>query len=76
MEYTEWSALYQPPYYSSDGNSYLLVTPQRDGKNGKYLHITKIDINQPNTSKMEHSITLGAFEVQKILAWDELNNTM
>ena len=72
----EWATLYQPPYYSTDGKHYLLVAPQRDGDNGKYLHITKIDVSQPNTSNLEHSITLGPFEVQKILAWDESNNLM
>ena len=70
----EWSTLYQPPYYSTDGKHYLLVAPQRDGEHGKYLHITKIDVSQPNTSNLEHSITLGPFEVHKILAWDESKN--
>ena len=72
----DWSTLYQPPYYSSDGQFYLLVTPQRDGDHGKYLHITKVNVSQPNTSNLEHSITLGPFEVQKILAWDEKQNLM
>ena len=71
-----WSTLYQPPYYSRDGRSYLLVAPQRDGANGKYLHIIKVDVSQPNTSNQQHSITLGPFEVQKIIAWDELENIM
>ena len=73
----EWSTLYQPPYYSENGKSYLLIAPQRDGKNGKYLHIIKVERDsKPNTSILEHPITLGPFEVKKILAWDESNNTM
>ena len=51
----------------------LIVTPQRDGDRGKYLHITKVDLN---TSSLQHSITLGPFEVQKILAWDEKQKQM
>ena len=73
----EWSTLYQPPYYSETGKSYLLIAPQRDGKNGKYLHIIKVERDsKPNTSILEHPITLGPFEVKKILAWDESNSTM
>ena len=72
----DWSTLYQPPYYSEDSKYYLLVTPQEDRDHGKYLHITKVDLSQPNTSNLEHSITLGPFEVQKILAWDEKQKQM
>ena len=73
----EWATLYQPPYYSKNGKSYLLIAPQRDGKNGKYLHIIKVERDsKPNTSILEHPITLGPFEVKNILAWDESNNTM
>ena len=76
VEETDWSTLYQPPYYSTDGKSYLLVAPQRVGKIGKYLHITKVDVSQPNTSNLERSITSGKFEVDKILAWDESQKVM
>ena len=73
----EWATLYQPPHYSKNGKSYLLIAPQRDGKNGKYLHIIKVERDsKPNTSILEHPITLGPFEVKNILAWDESNNTM
>ena len=77
VEDKAWSTLYSPPYYSKDGKSYLLVAPQRIGENGTFAHIVKVDLSKPDTSNsLEQSITLGSFEVLKILAWDEENNIM
>ena len=68
-----WSTLYDAPVYDRDGTSFLLLTPLRDGESGTYRHIALVEPEKPN---LAHPITLGKYEVEKILSWDQQNHRM
>ena len=68
-----WSTLYDAPVYDKEGASFLLLSPLRDGRSGSYRHIAVIETSNP---KVAHPITLGKFEVEDILSWDQDNHRM
>ena len=69
MDDSAWSTLYSPPMYNSKGDAFLLLAPLRDGDFGNYAHIALI---QTNRTHIVDPLTFGHFEVEKILAWDEM----
>jgi hypothetical protein len=39
-----WSTLYTAPLYSSNGSSFLLLAPLRDGDFGSFRHVALVPI--------------------------------
>ena len=68
-----WSTLYAAPTYSSNGSSFLLHAPLRDGDFGSFRHVALVETSR---SHIVHPITFGNFEVEEILAWDEAERIM
>ena len=68
-----WSTLYDPPVYANNGSSFLLLAPVRDGVFGDFRHLSLIETERTH---LVHPITLGQFEVDKILAWDQKKHRM
>ncbi|GJQ82661.1 hypothetical protein Trydic_g19678 [Trypoxylus dichotomus] len=63
-----WTEPIFHPVFSSNGTQALARLPVRDGNNGHYMHICQLYDN--NVLPLTH----GAFELTKILAWDEENH--
>lgn len=62
----------EPPIFSINGSSYIAISPVRDGPAGFYKHIVWVNVLNQKTVPLTH----GKFEVTRILAWDQVNNTM
>lgn len=58
------------PVFSYNGAHALVRLPVQDGENGHYMHACQLFSN--NVVPLTH----GAFELSKILAWDEENHLM
>lgn len=58
------------PVFSRNGVHALVRLPVQDGDNGHYMHACQLYAN--NVIPLTH----GAFELSKILAWDEDNHLM
>ncbi|KAK9732357.1 Prolyl oligopeptidase family [Popillia japonica] len=69
-ETSGWTEPIFHPVFSGNGTQALARLPVRDGNNGHYMHICQIYDN--NVLPLTH----GAFELTKILAWDEENHIM
>ena len=62
----------ESPVFSVNGSSYIAITPVRDGPTGYYKHIVWVNVLKKQLVPLTH----GRFEVTKIVAWDQVNNTM
>ncbi|XP_020280777.1 inactive dipeptidyl peptidase 10 isoform X2 [Pseudomyrmex gracilis] len=62
----------EPPLFSANGSSYIAISPVKEGPAGYYKHIIWANV----TRKQIVPLTHGKFEVVKILAWDQRNNTI
>jgi hypothetical protein len=68
-----------PPFiFSQDGSALLLLLSVRDGDSGSYTHIGHLEVpnNQNPGSVVGVSIrpvTMGKFEVTRVVSWDEDN---
>ncbi|XP_071053526.1 inactive dipeptidyl peptidase 10 isoform X2 [Onthophagus taurus] len=60
-----WTEPIFHPVFSNNGTQALARLPVRDGNNGHYMHVCQI--YDYNVLPLTH----GAFEITKILAWDE-----
>lgn len=65
-----WTEPIFHPVFSSNGAQALVRLPVNDGDNGNYMHACQIQSNYVIP------LTHGAFELTKILAWDEENHIM
>lgn len=65
-----WTEPIFHPVFSNNGSQALARLPVRDGNNGHYMHVCQLYDN--NVLPLTH----GAFELTKILAWDEENHIM
>eukprot|EP00094_Tigriopus_californicus_P011472 TCALIF_11077-PA protein Name:"Similar to DPP10 Inactive dipeptidyl peptidase 10 (Homo sapiens)" AED:0.12 eAED:0.12 QI:0/0.84/0.64/0.92/0.76/0.85/14/214/869 len=63
-----WSTLHDPPIFSSNGGSFVLKAPIRDGDSG---HFQQVVLIQLKPKRLTHPLTIGHNEVKKILSWDE-----
>ena len=68
VDETGWSTLYSAPMYNSNGSSFLLHAPLRDGDFGSFRHVALVETARTH---LVHPITFGRFEVEEIIAWDE-----
>ncbi|XP_024943721.1 prolyl endopeptidase FAP [Cephus cinctus] len=62
----------ESPLFSSNGSSYIAIIPVRDGPSGYYKHIVRVNVLEKQVVPLTH----GRFEVSRILAWDQVNNTI
>ncbi|XP_012285991.1 prolyl endopeptidase FAP isoform X2 [Orussus abietinus] len=62
----------ESPLFSSNGASYIAIAPARDGPAGYYKHIVYVNVLRNQVVPLTH----GRFEVTRILAWDQANNTI
>ncbi|XP_015837624.1 inactive dipeptidyl peptidase 10 isoform X3 [Tribolium castaneum] len=67
-EHIGWSERIFHPVFSHNGNQALVRLPVKDGDNGHYMHACLLFNN--NVIPLTH----GAFELSRILAWDEPKN--
>ncbi|XP_044263450.1 inactive dipeptidyl peptidase 10 isoform X2 [Tribolium madens] len=67
-EHIGWSERIFHPVFSHNGNQALVRLPVKDGDNGHYMHACLLFNN--NVIPLTH----GAFELSRILAWDEQKN--
>lgn len=61
-----------PPLFSINGSSYITIAPVSDGPAGFYKHIVWVNVLKKKVVPLTH----GRWEAAKILAWDQINNTM
>ncbi|XP_066907561.1 inactive dipeptidyl peptidase 10 [Halyomorpha halys] len=54
-----------PPIFSPDGNTYLTLSPVRDGNSGFFRHVVSVNIPKKRNIPLSH----GPYSVSKILAW-------
>ena len=71
VQHNGWLDVFQPPFYKSDGKSFLQILPQK--LPGKELHYNHIKLHHPQTQE-DYFITNGEFVVISILHWDEENS--
>ncbi|KAG7188926.1 hypothetical protein KM043_008527 [Ampulex compressa] len=62
----------EAPLFSSNGSSYIAISPVKDGPAGYYKHIVWVNVLRKQVVPLTH----GRFEVVHILVWDETNNTI
>ncbi|XP_046609663.1 dipeptidyl peptidase 4 isoform X3 [Neodiprion virginianus] len=62
----------ESPVFSTDGSSYVAIIPVRDGPSGYYKHIMLANVSKKRVVPLTH----GRYEVIRILAWDQVNNTI
>lgn len=65
-----WTEPIFHPVLTSNGAQMILRLPVNDGDNGHYMHACQLYAN--NVIPLTH----GAFELTKILGWDEENHIM
>ncbi|KAJ8966471.1 hypothetical protein NQ314_003505, partial [Rhamnusium bicolor] len=66
-EHIGWTEPIFHPIFNENGTKVLVRLPVKDGENGHYMHICEIYNNKVRP------LTHGAFELTRILAWDEEN---
>ncbi|XP_058799577.1 inactive dipeptidyl peptidase 10 isoform X3 [Phymastichus coffea] len=62
----------EKPVFSQNGTSYITIAPIKDDSADYYKHILWVDV----LKKQIIPVTHGKFEVTKILAWDQINDTI
>ncbi|XP_066603437.1 inactive dipeptidyl peptidase 10 isoform X2 [Prorops nasuta] len=62
----------EAPLFATNGSSYIAISPVKDGPAGYYKHIVWVNILRKQVVPLTH----GKFEVSRILAWDQTNNTI
>lgn len=61
-----------PPIFSTNGSSYIVLSPVKDGLSGYYKHIVWVNVPRKQVVPLTH----GKLEVSQIVAWDQTNNTI
>ncbi|XP_015186245.1 PREDICTED: inactive dipeptidyl peptidase 10 isoform X2 [Polistes dominula] len=62
----------EAPLFSTNGSSYISISPVSDGHAGFFKHIVLVNVLR----KTQTSLTHGRLEVVKILGWNKVNNTI
>ncbi|EFN79886.1 putative dipeptidyl aminopeptidase C2E11.08 isoform X2 [Harpegnathos saltator] len=62
----------EAPLFSTNGSSYVAISPVKDGPAGYYKHIIWTNVLRKQIVPLTH----GKFEVVRILVWDQTNNTI
>ncbi|XP_006636323.2 inactive dipeptidyl peptidase 10 isoform X1 [Lepisosteus oculatus] len=65
----------EEPVFSKDGSKFFLTVPVKQGGRGEFHHIAMFT-EQSKTGKNVRHLTSGNWEVTKILAYDENNQTL
>ncbi|KAL7305171.1 hypothetical protein TKK_0002566 [Trichogramma kaykai] len=76
LEYKEkhgWVEQFIPPLFSKDGNSFLLILPQKQNDNDYWRHVTLVS-EATSPAPKTTALTSGLFVVLEIVSWDEANN--
>ncbi|GAB6023350.1 Inactive dipeptidyl peptidase 10 [Chamberlinius hualienensis] len=70
MKQLGWVDWYEPPIFNSDGKKYLIRAAINDGNAGLFRQIVLNHVDD----RSSRTITMGKFEVTKILSYDDRNN--
>lgn len=62
-----WLEVHQPPVYSSDGTTFLLLAGVQEGGGHHYTHIKHVDVVRQRMAVLSH----GHVEVERVLVWDQ-----
>ncbi|XP_036146942.1 dipeptidyl aminopeptidase-like protein 6 isoform X3 [Monomorium pharaonis] len=62
----------EAPLFSTNSTSYIAISPVKDGPAGYYKHIIWANVLRKQVVPLTH----GKFEVDRLLAWDQANNTI
>ncbi|KAL0116963.1 hypothetical protein PUN28_010084 [Cardiocondyla obscurior] len=62
----------EAPLFSTNGSSYIAISPVKDGPAGYFKHIVWTNVLRKQVVPLTH----GKFEVVRILVWDQINNTI
>ncbi|XP_023289115.1 venom dipeptidyl peptidase 4 [Orussus abietinus] len=73
VESNGWVEQFEPPLFSKDGTSFLLVLPQNQGETGDWRHLVLIT-NATTPSPRTVPLTSGTFVVTEIVTWDQENS--
>lgn len=65
-----WTEPIFHPLFARNGHQSLIRCPVKDGNNGDFMHVCQL------SSKNVIPLTHGAFEVTRIIGWDEENHLM
>lgn len=64
-----WIDILSVPFFSSNGSTYIAISPLRDGASGLFRHLVHVSIAKKRVIPLTH----GTFEVKRIVHWDEAN---
>ncbi|KAK7873601.1 hypothetical protein R5R35_009292 [Gryllus longicercus] len=64
-----WLEVQPHPVFSPDGDSFLMMTPVKEGIN-QFTHIKHVTVSQQRIAVLSH----GHYEVLRILSWDTTNH--
>ncbi|XP_078620167.1 A-type potassium channel modulatory protein DPP6-like isoform X4 [Branchiostoma floridae x Branchiostoma japonicum] len=75
---TAWLRPHIKPMFAADGSKYFIQLPYSQGNRGKFPHIAVIraDSEAGGVNKVQEFLTSGPWEVTKILAFDQMTNTV
>ncbi|SPP85818.1 uncharacterized protein LOC117588058 isoform X2 [Drosophila guanche] len=65
-----WVDTVAVPLFAANGSIYVAISPLRDGLFGYFRHIVHVDIDNNRVLPLTH----GAYEVNRLLHWDQLDN--
>lgn len=65
-----WLDVQPQPFFSPDGDSFLLLAAVQEGANDHFTHIKHVTLKQQRMAVLSH----GRYEVVKILEWDTSNH--
>ncbi|KAH8293230.1 hypothetical protein KR018_000532 [Drosophila ironensis] len=65
-----WVDTVAVPLFASNASVYVAISPLRDGLFGYFRHIVHVDIDNNRVLPLTH----GAYEVNRLLHWDQLDN--
>nr|CAI5827942.1 unnamed protein product [Callosobruchus analis] len=69
-EHIGWTEPIFHPVFNDNGTKVLVRLPVKDGDNGHYMHVCEVHNNKVRP------LTHGAFELTRILAWEEENQNI
>ncbi|KAG7203914.1 hypothetical protein KM043_016937 [Ampulex compressa] len=70
VEHHGWLELFEPPLFSEDGSSFILILPQKQQDGNDWRHVVLIS-NTGSGKATITALTSGNFVVTEILSWDQ-----
>ncbi|KAH8404406.1 hypothetical protein KR222_011025 [Zaprionus bogoriensis] len=65
-----WVDTVSVPLFAANASLYVAISPLRDGSFGYFRHIVHVDIDNNRVLPLTH----GAYEVNRLLHWDQVDN--